>query len=466
VKSSLLKRSLVAGAVVATSVAAYIPMLNAASAAVISAAGSDTTENVMGSILSQLNTDANPIYNVPTYSTTNFTVPGDANCPTITFTNTVGSPINTPTAPGIAAPNGSGAGMQALTNFVASTKRYTNGSEVTVANSSQAAYDAATPVKGCVDIARSSGLGSTTQLPTTKGEYYAFALDAVSWASPSSKAPSTLTIDQLQKIYNCTYTNWDQVGGQSGPIQRYLPPTASGTRKYFVSDVLGFTTSVTYNAVVVDGVTTCPAAKVKDKNGSDFEENRGDRIPDADLETAILPYSAGQWAYQANNSVNPSIDQRKSSGGVVTQIGGINRSVFGKTGAGNNVLNNTGHVAWNDTDSRYQLNDAGWANVDPTPDAAGYPVIVGNTTKESGLAWDTVSYPGVRLVYNVLHTDSPNYSTARSLVGFTNTSIGTKSTLCSGGFATTISAFGFSPLTSASNESSNFPGSTCRKYIQ
>jgi len=461
VKSSLLKRSLIAGAVVVTSVASTIPMIGAASAAVITAAGSDTTENVMGSILSQLNTDANPTYNVPVYSTSNFTVPGDAYCPDITFTRTIGSlPIPSPTAPGIAAPNGSGAGRNALRDYVASTKRYSGGVEVTVAADGQSAYDAATPVKGCVDIARSSGFSSGSPA-ATKGQYFGFALDAVSWASPSTKAPSTLTIEQLQKIYNCTYTNWSQVGGQDGAIQRYLPQTSSGTRAYFISDVLGFSSSTTYNAVGSD----CPAAKIVDKNGDPFEENRGDKIPDADLETAILPYSAGQWAYQANNSVNPSIDQRKSSTGVVTQIKGINRSTFGKTGSGDNTVNNTGHVAYNTIDGRYQLNDAGWGNVDPTPDAAGYPVVVGNTTKDSGKTWDNVDFPGVRQVYNVLMTDSPSYSVARGMVGFDNVDGGAKSTLCSGGFKTTISAYGFSPMPSTANQTSNIAGSTCRRYL-
>jgi len=461
VKSSLLKRSLIAGAVVATSVATYIPMINAASADVIAAGGSDTTENVMGSILSQLNTDANPTYNIPVYSTSNFSVPGDSYCPDITFTRTIGStPIPTPTAPAIAAPNGSGAGLNALRDYVASTKRYTGGSEVTVASNGQSAYDAATPVKGCVDIARSSGF--TSGSPTaTKGQYFAFALDAVSWASPSSLAPSTLTIDQLQKIYNCTYTDWSQVGGSAGPIQRYLPQSSSGTRKYFLSDVLGNSTANTTDTVA------CPAIKVIDKDGNQFEENRGDRFPVADLEKAILPYSVGQWVYQANNSVNPSIDQRVSASGVTTMIKGINRSARGKSGnvADDNIVNNSTAHVWNTIDGRYQLKDAGWQNVDPEADADGYPVTVSNTTKESGSSWDNVAYPGIRLVYNVLHTDSPSYNVARSLVGFNNITDGAKSTLCSGGFKTTISAYGFSPLTNTVNTGSNFAGSTCRRYL-
>ena len=70
-------------------------------------------------------------------------------------------------------------------------------------------------------------------------EYYAFALDAVSWASPSLQAPATLTLVQLQGIYNCTFTDWAQVGGGSGPIQRYFTQVGSGTGSFFQSDLLG-----------------------------------------------------------------------------------------------------------------------------------------------------------------------------------------------------------------------------------
>lgn len=465
-KSSLLKRSLIAGAVVATTVATFIPTISAASADVIAAGGSDTTENVMGSILGSLNSQSNPTYNVPVYSTNNFAVPGDSYCPDITFTRTIGStPIPTPTAPGIASPNGSGAGRNALRDYVASTKRYSGGVEVTVAANGQTAYDAATPVTGCLDIARSSSFSSGSPASTT-GQYYGFALDAVSWASPSTKAPTTLTVDQLKKIYNCTYTNWNQVGGTDGPIIRYYPQSSSGTRSFFQSNVIMGTNPTTFG-----GTEACPTLVVTDKNGDPLEENRGDKFPDADLEKIIIVYSVGQWSYQANNAANPSIDQRKSSGGVITQIKGINNSTFGKTGSGDNAANNASPLAWNSIDGRYQPNDLGWKNVDPdgpngtSTYTGGYPVAEANDVKASGLAVTTVDFPGVRLVWNVLDTRSPSYSVARGLVGFNNIDGGSKSSLCSGGFKTTIAAFGFSPLPATANGTSNIAGSTCRRFL-
>ena len=50
------------------------------------------------------------------------------------------------------------------------------------------------------------------------------------WSSASTLAPANLTRAQLQGIYNCTFTNWNQVGGSNGQIERYWPQSGSGTR--------------------------------------------------------------------------------------------------------------------------------------------------------------------------------------------------------------------------------------------
>ncbi len=457
-KSTLLKRSLIAGAVVATSVATYIPMISAASATtVLTAAGSDTTENVMGNILSQTLPTGISAYNIPVYSTSNVTVPGDASCPTITFTRTIGdTPIPTATAPGIAIPNGSGAGRSALRDFLANTKRYTNGTEVTVAGDGQTAFNAATPVKGCVDIARSSSYSAAS--PNANGEYYAFALDAVSWATTSQFAPSTLTPAQLLGIYNCTYTDWSQVGGSAGPIQRYLPPDTSGTFSFFKSDLIGGLDATTKGP---SDNANCPTVKRVDKNGDPFEENRGDKIPSADFQKAIFPYSAGQWVYQANNAANPTIDQRQVPGsGFYARLGGINNS---GSADGTTKTNNANDVAWNTTDAKWQLNDAGLAVVQSGA-PGGYPVVEANTTKLSGGTYATVANRGIRYVYNVVVTNAPSYNEAVSVIGFDNSTNGTKSPLCSGTYATNIASYGFSPLSTATNATYNIAGSTCRWF--
>lgn len=453
-KSTLLKRSLIAGAVVATSVATYIPMISAASAdTVLTAAGSDTTENVMGNILSQTLPSGTTAYNIPVYSTTDVTVPGDAYCPTTTFTRTIGAtPIPSPVAPGIAIPNGSGAGRDALKNYIANVKKYTAGVEVA---SSDAGYASAIGVKGCVDIARSSSYSSSS--PGTGGEFYAFALDAVTWATTSQLAPSTLTPADLLKIFNCTYTDWSEVGGSAGPIQRYLPPDTSGTKSFFQSDVLGTFDATTKGP---SDNANCPAVKRIDKNGDPFEENRGDKIPSADFQKAIFPYSAGQWVYQANNAANPTIDQRQVPGsGFYARLGGINNATTGSK------LNNANDVAWNTVDSKWQLNDAGLSVVQSGA-VGGYPVVEGNTTKyTSGATYATVANRGIRYVYNVISTNSPSYDAAAAVVGFDNSSGGAKSPLCSGTYLTNIASYGFSPLPSSVNANFNIAGSTCRKFI-
>ena len=121
-KNSLLKRSLIAGAAVATSVATFIPSISAASADVLSLAGSDTTENVMGAIVAATTFSGGvSAYNIPTYGDGTITVPGDAYCPTLTFNAT----SSTFPAYTILTVSGSGGGRNALKNYLASNKRFT-----------------------------------------------------------------------------------------------------------------------------------------------------------------------------------------------------------------------------------------------------------------------------------------------------------------------------------------------------
>ena len=54
---------------------------------------------------------------------------------------------------------------------------------------------------------------------------------------PSAVTPASLSAAQLGGIYNCTITNWSQVGGQNQPIKPYLPQSTSGTRKFFLGAI-------------------------------------------------------------------------------------------------------------------------------------------------------------------------------------------------------------------------------------
>jgi ABC-type phosphate transport system substrate-binding protein len=138
---------------------------------------------------------------------------------------------------------------------------------------------------GCIDFARSS----RPKNPSTDGNlvFIPFARDGVSWAAfPSSEggrdfnAPANLTTAQLTSIFNCSVTNWSQVGGADAPIEPYLPQSGSGTRSFWLSAI---------------NVAT-PGACVNQPAG--FPENDGSAVPAADRANAILPYSIATWLAQ------------------------------------------------------------------------------------------------------------------------------------------------------------------------
>ena len=439
-KSSLLKRAAVAG-VAALSVFSLGVSVASATTQIV-AVGSDTTQDVMGQLLS--NSGATAVSgvnftNVKAFVSSDVVVPSDSTCADgATF-----KPASwTGTASGttMIAPNGSGAGRTLLKNFLA-------GSTYGASNT------------GCVDIARSSSFSSGSPAANT-GEYYAFALDAVSWATASNFAPATLTLAQLQGIYNCTYTDWSEVGGSAGPIKLYSPTEASGTAAFFRTNLLQFPSALS-------STQACPVYTTRVEHGATIalEENRADIIPAEDWQSAIFPYSVGQWVYQANNSVNPTIDKRSiSTGGVKARIGGLNMNY---AGAADTKILNANAAAWNRTDGVWQLNDAGLSVVQ-TGAPGGYVVVEGNAkgSCDSAAACAAAGkYPGIRFVYNVIDTRHPDSSTLRDSVGFDNVSGGQKSPLCSGQRSSIIQTYGFAPLPTSGNvNGNNDAGSTCRKF--
>jgi ABC-type phosphate transport system substrate-binding protein len=115
---------------------------------------------------------------------------------------------------GITRPNGSTAGLEALdeNEFDGKTGHY------------------------CIDFARSSSSRSSKAPKLGSGgvEYVAFAKDAITWATRTAAkggtdAPKNLDLTQLEGIFKCTITNWDEVGGKNGAIKVYLPQAGSGT---------------------------------------------------------------------------------------------------------------------------------------------------------------------------------------------------------------------------------------------
>lgn len=156
----------------------------------------------------------------------------------------------------IARPDGSSAGITALTQ----NQKTADGKHF------------------CIDFARSSRARQSTDPPAAAGGvlFVALAGDAVTYATQSTtNAPSNLTAAQLNAIYTCTATKWNQVGGTStGTIKPFLPQTGSGTRAFFLSAI---------------GVTT-PGSCVN----SSVQENEWTNTLLHSV-NAIAPFSVAKW---------------------------------------------------------------------------------------------------------------------------------------------------------------------------
>jgi ABC-type phosphate transport system substrate-binding protein len=263
---------------------------------VLNSVGADVTHNVVTKISADYNanTTKNPdpdkAVSTPALldAGETFTVPGDSNCGPITYNS-----ANPP-------PNGASFGISAL---IADTN-------------------------GCIDFARSSRDKKTTD--PSNLDFYAFAKDAVTWArfdkacagtdtGPLGCAPQTLTQDQLKGIYLCDqpggvpkYTNWAQVGGDSGKIIRFFTQLSSGTGSFFETKILGLSSS--QQGVLDD--SGCAVRPIR------IEQSHGNLVPASYKSRAILPYSFGNWVAQKNGVV-----ENVRGGAVLSQINGIAPSV-------------------------------------------------------------------------------------------------------------------------------------------
>jgi ABC-type phosphate transport system substrate-binding protein len=417
-RKSPLKRALGVGLVVgaaATTLFSAAPA-NAASThpgVVITAAGSDTTEGMMDQILTDNNPTTGTEFNIHAQPLTNFTVPGDNFCTSATYNDIAAGTV-------FDAPQGSGAGRNALKNSVGATFP-------------DAVHNTGSPSgtgKGCVDIARSSAEPQAIGTDLATFEYYGFALDDVTWASPSLQAPAALTVQQVRDIFNCVTTNWSQIpGGGNGPIQRVFPSTSSGTGDTFIKKVLG-------GVAPPSGVAGCPNVITAEENhGNLFLDTTNQPALAAAYQQAILPYSAGKWAFQVNNSANPTLDIR---GGV--RIGGIIPTAGTQTSV-KYPLN------WNGVSGKFRIDSAA--------------TLVNESNPNLGNPNDTTQLPGVRYLYNVIDSTSPSYTVARDIVGFDRTVAATPAApLCNGGKASTIVAQGFLNLPAQTVGSAT--NSTCR----
>lgn len=144
---------------------------------------------------------------------------------------------------------------------------------------------------GCIDFARSSRVKN----PATDGDlvFVPFGRDGVTWArfpksegGSSYNSPGNLTKQEITSIFECTITNWSQVGGENVEIEPYLPQSGSGTRSFWLSAI---------------GVTS-PGACVNQP--ANMQENSGEAVPEADRPVAIFPYSIANHIAQGNQVVD------------------------------------------------------------------------------------------------------------------------------------------------------------------
>jgi ABC-type phosphate transport system substrate-binding protein len=221
------------------------------------AGGSNTIEALFNTWSTDYNatSPANKLYSFNSTGSATIESKNDANCT------------------GMVRPNGSGAGISTLNTGT----KATNGTDY------------------CLDIGRSSRQITAADGPVTS---VALAQDAITVATNStSNAPTTGTFSpaQLQAIFNCTDTKWNQVGGTStATIVPVLPQSSSGTRQTFLQQI---------------NVPT-PGSCVLNADGSQaIEENEGTNaaFTGANAANVIAPFSVGSYISQADLATSPNL---------------------------------------------------------------------------------------------------------------------------------------------------------------
>jgi hypothetical protein len=257
---------------------------------VLAGVGSDTIQDAMNGMATV----------IPTIGSYDATAPAsDTN--TTTITTRSGGPAFT-------RPNGSGAGINALSASIDGSAF--NGTVIT----------------GQVDFARSSS-GPSSSFPGTNLTYIPFAKDAVSYAvneasdfprdipeGSAAAAASNPTALTLWNIYHCTATSYTDSNANSVTIIPLLPQSGSGTRKFWDS-TFGLTEG---------SLPSC----VTDLNGSVEEHNGSALTGPGD----IMPFSISQFIAQGNWQSLPSVVQERRYAAQLGAVDGIKPYIL--SGAG------------------------------------------------------------------------------------------------------------------------------------
>ena len=313
-----------------------------------------------------------------------------------------------------------------------------------------------------------------------------------------------MTLGQIKGIYNCTYTDWSQVGGAPGAIQRVLPQSGSGSYSYWTGTVLGFDPAT---------FTTCPAVIQTRDDGGPLNEHAGREVPVSAYQTAIFPYSGGQWGFQANLSINPTLDKR--NGFRIGLITADNTFTAATTNGSTTLasspntpnrftnINLSGSVTGTGIPAGTTITaisaDGSSATLSAAATATGTPSVAVVSLPSAPVRWLAsgtgswlpntptganprgavtesqirINNPNSELVFlrymfNVVDSLSPQFVAARAAFGFQNTAAGVKSTFCNGTSATKILDGGFAPLNPTTPQgvdpARNLNSSTCRAY--
>lgn len=234
---------------------------------VLAISGSDTTDEVMQALAE----DANALATSGTRRVENWSALGGGNV----------APHGGTTC-NITRPSGSGAGRTALLNSIGAT--------------------ATTP--GCFQGARSSSL-TLTAVPSADKQlvYVPFAKEAVTFAvTNTSNITRNQTFARLQQFHRCENSSGVV---QANPATKVMLPQAnSGTRQFWLTQLLGSATPATLGANITSNTTTGQISAGCVENGVDefgatIQEHQGGQVNDSEM----VPYSVGQWTSQASGVV-------------------------------------------------------------------------------------------------------------------------------------------------------------------
>ena len=182
--------------------------------------------------------------------------------------------------PSFVRPNGSGEGVNALSDSIEGGTHTWN----------------SVPIAGQIDFARASKFQGSTGTDLT---YIPFALDAVSYAVnsgsdfprniPLGSAADATTRMSLYNIYHCFRTSYANANQDSVAIHPLVPQSGSGTAKFWAS-TLGFSDT---------SLPTCVKRVNTDATPVTLEEHNGTSIDDAG---DIVPFSIAQYIAQGNHA--------------------------------------------------------------------------------------------------------------------------------------------------------------------